>query len=84
MIYRLYINTSVFGTLFDNEDAARVRITRRLLDMLAADRYEGYIGREVLAEINLAPVRIRDRLLKAVAWSESAWFTQLTSGLGTI
>lgn len=67
MIYRLYLNTSVFGALLGDEDPARVRATSRLLDVLAAGRYEGYIGREVLAEINLAPVRIRDRLLKAVA-----------------
>ena len=51
MIYRLYLDTSIFGALFDDEDPARIRATRRLLDLLVTGRYEGYVGREVLAEI---------------------------------
>ena len=66
MIYRLYLDTSVFGALFDDEDPARVRATRRLLGMLAAGQYEAHVGREVLAEINRAPARVRDRLLEAM------------------
>lgn len=66
MIYRLYLDTSVFGALFDDEDPPRVRATRRLLDLVAAGRYEGHVGREVLAEIGLAPTRLRQRLLETV------------------
>jgi len=66
VIYRLYLDTSIFGALFDDEDPARIRATRRLLDLLVTGRYEGYVGREVLAEIGQAPTRLRDRLLETV------------------
>lgn len=66
MIYRLYLDTSVLGALFDEEDPARVRTTQRLLDLLRARRFEPFVGRQVLAEIDHAPARLRDRMQQAV------------------
>jgi len=66
MGYRLYVDTSVLGALFDEEDPTRLRATRRLLEMCAAGRFEAHIGQEVIAEVSRAPVRIRSGLLDAI------------------
>ncbi|MBI3455022.1 MAG: PIN domain-containing protein [Candidatus Rokubacteria bacterium] len=66
MIYRLYLDTSVLGALFDEEDPGRVRVTQRLLGLLREGRFEPFVGQEVLVEIGQAPTRLRDHLMRAI------------------
>lgn len=70
MSYRLYIDTSVFGALFDEEDPERVRLTRSTLRRIKQAPYEAFIGTPVLEEISIAPLRLRvalERQLKSLA-----------------
>lgn len=70
MSYRLYIDTSVFGALFDEEDPERVRLTRSTLRRIKQAPYEAFIGTPVLEEISIAPSRLRvalERQLKSLA-----------------
>jgi len=63
---RFYLETSVFGSLFDFEDPRRVEITRRLIEEAKNAAFEAYISPLVLAEIDRAPADIRQALLAAV------------------
>ena len=70
MPYRLYVDTSVFGALFDQEDPERVRLTRSTLRRIKQAPYEAFIGRPVLEEISIAPLRLRvtlERQLKSLS-----------------
>lgn len=70
MPYRLYVDTSVFGALFDEEDPERVRLTRSTLRRIRQAPYEAFIGTPVLEEINIAPLRLRvalERQLKSLS-----------------
>ena len=67
MPYRLYLDTSVFGALFDHEDAERVALTQAVLRRIRRAPYEAYIGVPLLEEIALAPSRLRAPLEQRVA-----------------
>ncbi|HET6202978.1 MAG TPA: hypothetical protein VFI25_09285 [Planctomycetota bacterium] len=65
--YHLYLDTSVFGALFDTEAPARVALTRTTLGALRGGAFATYIGVPVLEEIGRAPRGLRSPLEKAVA-----------------
>jgi len=44
MPYRLYVDTSVFGALFDEEDQERVKLTRAVLRRIRHTPFEAFIG----------------------------------------
>jgi predicted nucleic acid-binding protein len=67
MSYRLYLDTSVFGALFDEGDQERVALTRAVLRRLRHSPYETFIGTPVYEEIGLAPPHIRRALEHHVA-----------------
>ena len=70
MPYRLYVDTSVFGALFDEEDPERIRLTRSTLRRIKQAPYEAFIGTPVLEEISIAPLRLRvalERQLKSLS-----------------
>lgn len=62
MPYRLYLDTSVFGALFDEEDPERVALTRSVLRKIRYSPYQAFIGTPNLEEIALAPPKIRRAL----------------------
>ncbi len=62
MPYRLYLDTSVFGALFDEEDPERVALTRSVLRRIRYSPYQAFIGTPILEEIALAPPGIRRAL----------------------
>ena len=66
MPYRLYIDTSVFGALFDDEDPERVRLTKSVLRRIKQAPYEAFIGTPVLEEISIAPLRLRVALERQI------------------
>lgn len=66
MPYRLYIDTSVFGALFDDEDPERVTLTRSVLRRIRQTPYEAFIGTPVLEEISIAPLRLRVALERQI------------------
>lgn len=60
---KLYLDTSVFGALFDSEDSARVQTTRSFLERLATqNQYIVFISNVVVEEIDRAPQRLKDEL----------------------
>ncbi|MFP3899179.1 MAG: PIN domain protein [Dehalococcoidia bacterium] len=63
---RFYLETSVFGSLFDFEDPARIEVTGRLIDEAKNGAFEAYISPLVMAEIDRAPADIKQELLRAV------------------
>lgn len=65
--YRLYLDTSVFGALFDTEDAERVMLTRSTLLSLRGRAFATYVGVPVLEEIGRAPRGLRSHLERAVS-----------------
>lgn len=65
MSYRLYVDTSVFGALFD-DDPERVNLTGTVLRRLRAAPFEAFIGTPVLEEISIAPSRLRMTLERQV------------------
>ena len=67
MPYRLYLDTSVFGALFDEEDPERVALTRSVLRRIRHSPYQAFIGSPTLEEMALAPPRIRRALEGHVA-----------------
>lgn len=70
MAYRLYIDTSVFGALLDEEDQERVHLTRAILRRMKQAPYEAFIGTPVLEEISIAPAKLRlalERQIKALS-----------------
>jgi len=52
---RLYLDTSVFGALFDKEDPERIALTRAVLRRVRHEPYEAFIGTPVYEEVALAP-----------------------------
>lgn len=66
MPYRLYIDTSVFGALFDDEDPERVGLTKSVLRRIKQAPYEAFIGTPVLEEISIAPLRLRVALERQI------------------
>ena len=67
MTYRLYLDTSVFGAVFDEEDQERVGLTRAVLRRVRHLPYEAFVGTPVFEEIALAPLPIRRTLERSVA-----------------
>lgn len=62
-IFRVYIDTSIIGALFDTEDKNRIRITKKLLSILKEKgQYQPFISNILLEEIGKAPVRLRKKL----------------------
>src|SRR5437870_4122763 len=66
MSYRLYVDTSVFGAIFDEEDPERVKLTGTVLPRLRHAPFEPFIGTPVLEEISIAPLRLRVALERQV------------------
>lgn len=66
MSYRLYVDTSVFGAIFDEEDQGRIELTRAVLGRLKVSPFEAFIGTPVLEEISIAPPRLRVALERQV------------------
>jgi len=64
---KFYLDTSVFGSLFDFEDPRRVEITRSLLEEIKKTTFEAFISPLVVAEIGKAPYDVRSGLINAVA-----------------
>lgn len=67
MPYRLYLDTSVFGALFDHEDEARVGLTQAVPRRLRHAPYETFVGTPLYEEIALAPTRFRASLERHIA-----------------
>jgi len=64
---KVYVDTSVFGALYDKEDTRRVEITENMLDILRLRiGCIPFISNIVLDEIDAAPERIRSDLKKRV------------------
>jgi predicted nucleic acid-binding protein len=66
MSYRLYIDTSVFGALFDEEDPQRVKLTRAVLRRMRHSPFVAFIGTPLLEEISIAPLKLRVALERQV------------------
>lgn len=66
MRYRLYLDTSVFGALFDTEDARRVAVTRDLLRRAARAPFDSFIGTPLYEEVARAPEELQRGLEIAV------------------
>ena len=66
MLYRLYLDTSVFGALFDVEDARRVAVTKRLLRRARRPPFEAFVGIPLYEEVARAPETIRAGLEIAI------------------
>ena len=63
---RLYLDTSVFGALFDREIPRRVEITRLLLDSIIKGKNTGMISNVVLEEIQRAPGDLKEKILEKI------------------
>ena len=60
----LYLDTSVFGAVVDDELPDRVAATRLLFDLVRRGSYEAATSEVTLREIGEAPAVIRDRILE--------------------
>lgn len=63
---RLYLDTSIFGALFDTELPRRVEITRPLLDSIIKGKSAGVISNVVLEEIERAPGELKEKILEEI------------------
>lgn len=63
---RLYLDTSIFGALFDTELPRRVEITRPLLDSIIKGKSGGVISNVVLEEIERAPGELKEKILEEI------------------
>jgi len=64
---KLYLDTSVLGALTDPGPEDRIVVTRRLLEELRAERWEGFVSTLVLVEIDLAAEPIRKKIADELA-----------------
>ncbi len=67
MRVKLYLDTSVLGALTDPGPEDRIVVTRRLLEELRAERWEGFVSTLVLVEIDLAAEPIRKKIADELA-----------------
>lgn len=63
---KFYLDTSVFGSLYDFEDPRRVEITRSLMEEVNKATVEAFISPLVLAEVGKAPDDIREDLIGTI------------------
>jgi len=63
---RLYLDTSVIGALFDVEMPERIRITRKLLDLIVQGKHVGVISNIVLEEIDQSPKELKKKLINEI------------------
>lgn len=63
---RLYLDTSVFGSLFDFDDPRRIETTRSLLKDIEKGIFEAFISPLVITEISKAPESVRDDLISTI------------------
>ena len=64
---KIYIDTSVFGGIFDIEDPVRVDVTKQVLNILRSrKKYIPYISNIVIEEMEKAPFEIKEKLKKIV------------------
>ena len=64
---KIYIDTSVFGGIFDIEDPVRVDVTKQVLNILRIrEKYIPYISNIVIEETEKAPPKIKQKLKKIV------------------
>lgn len=60
---KMYVDTSVFGALYDLDDLPRVEMTKELLEVLKSGvKYAPFISNVVIEEIEKAPLNIRKSL----------------------
>jgi len=63
---RLYLDTSIFGALFDYELPRRIEVTHNLLHSIIKGKNAGLISNVVLEEIERAPEKLRGMLLTEI------------------
>ncbi|MFQ6073425.1 MAG: PIN domain-containing protein [Methanosarcinales archaeon] len=64
--FRFYLDTSVFGSIFDFEDQRRIEIAKELIEEIKKGIFEAFISPLVLDEIRKAPENIRDELINVI------------------
>jgi predicted nucleic acid-binding protein len=67
---RLYIDTSVLGGLFDDEEPTRVNTAERLFQLIKDRVYEGFISLLTIEEVLKAPVKIHEKLKGKISETE--------------
>jgi len=63
---KFYLDTSIFGSLFDFDDPRRIKITRSLIGEVRKATLEAFISPLVVAEISKAPEDVRDGLISII------------------
>ena len=63
---KFYLDTSVFGSLFDFEDPRRLEVTKSLIEEVKRVTFEAFISPLVVAEISKAPEDVRDGLISTI------------------
>jgi predicted nucleic acid-binding protein len=73
---KLYLDTSVFGSLFDFDDPRRIEITKNLLEEVKKVTFEAFISPLVVAEISKAPEDVKDGLISTIGELELPLLTE--------
>jgi len=63
---RIYLDTSVFGALYDAEDPKRISIVESLLKKIRNGDYEAFVSRLTLQEVIKAPENIKKGLTNTI------------------
>lgn len=63
---RFYLDTSVFGSLFDFEDPRRIETAKKLMEGIRHGGFEGFISPLVLDEVRKSPEDIQDDLINII------------------
>jgi len=64
---KIYVDTSVFGAIFDTEDISRVQVTKQLLSIIKTGlEFTPFISNIVVEEIEKAPLDIRRNLKERI------------------
>ena len=63
---KLYLETSIWNFLFADDSPEKKKITERLFDRISCERYELYISRVVIAEIEKASLEKQNQFFSAI------------------
>lgn len=64
---KIYVDTSVFGAIFDTEDTSRVQVTKQLLGIIKTGlEFTPFLSNIVIEEIEKAPLDIRRNLKEII------------------
>lgn len=64
---KAYLDTSVIGALFDDEDKERIKNTQEALNILRkGEKYEPFVSNILLEEIEEAPYKLKGSLQKII------------------